>query len=230
MARRKNPSGGLIVLAAMVGLPLMLFGGSPKPTPTLSPSSQSVAFYEAPVPRPQLTETAPQAAPQNAVHVKVFVSGRRVPMRSEPDAKADILDRVDNGLEVAEIQRRDAWVLVEHPVTARRGWISAKRITLSRPPENQSEKKRDEKIKTAPVIALSAAAITAILLRESQAEYHSHAPCACPSDRDRAGRACGKRSAWSRPGGYAPLCFASDVTPAMIAAFRDRRGTQEATR
>ena len=32
----------------------------------------------------------------------------------------------------------------------------------------------------------------------------------------RNGSACGGRSAWSRQGGYAPLCYENDVTPAMI--------------
>jgi hypothetical protein len=43
--------------------------------------------------------------------------------------------------------------------------------------------------------------------------------CACPYNTDRGGRRCGGRSAYSRPGGYAPICFASDVTKDMIAAF-----------
>ena len=44
--------------------------------------------------------------------------------------------------------------------------------------------------------------------------------CPCPYNVDRAGRRCGARSAYSRPGGYEPLCYASDVTAPMIAAFR----------
>jgi hypothetical protein len=51
-------------------------------------------------------------------------------------------------------------------------------------------------------------------------QYHSHAPCACPYDVARNGSSCGKRSAYNRPGGYAPLCFATDVTAGMIADFR----------
>jgi hypothetical protein len=33
-------------------------------------------------------------------------------------------------------------------------------------------------------------------------------PCACPEDRDSAGRRCGKRSAWSKEGGASPMCNA----------------------
>jgi len=46
--------------------------------------------------------------------------------------------------------------------------------------------------------------------------------CPCPYNVDRGGRRCGKRSAYSRPGGAAPICYEEDVTPAMIEAFRKR--------
>lgn len=58
------------------------------------------------------------------------------------------------------------------------------------------------------------------LIRESIASYSGS--CPCPYNRDRAGRLCGRRSAYSRPGGYAPLCYAHDVTPAMVRAARGR--------
>ena len=44
--------------------------------------------------------------------------------------------------------------------------------------------------------------------------------CPCPYNTDRAGRSCGKRSAYSKPGGYAPLCYPADVTPEMIQQYR----------
>ena len=42
--------------------------------------------------------------------------------------------------------------------------------------------------------------------------------CPCPYNTDHAGRKCGKRSAYSRPGGEAPLCFEGDVTEEMVSA------------
>lgn len=44
--------------------------------------------------------------------------------------------------------------------------------------------------------------------------------CPCPENRDSAGRRCGKRSAYNRPGGAEPLCYQKDVTREMIADFR----------
>jgi hypothetical protein len=39
----------------------------------------------------------------------------------------------------------------------------------------------------------------------------------------RNGHACGGRSAYSRPGGYAPICYSQDVTPEMIRRWRAQR-------
>lgn len=60
------------------------------------------------------------------------------------------------------------------------------------------------------------AAIKQRLIRQSIAGYPSS--CPCPYSIDRAGRRCGARSAYSRPGGYAPLCYPGDITAAMVRA------------
>jgi hypothetical protein len=50
-------------------------------------------------------------------------------------------------------------------------------------------------------VALTAAAIAAIIVQASRAQYHAGGrPCACPDDTMRNGRACGGRSA------YCPRC------------------------
>jgi hypothetical protein len=62
--------------------------------------------------------------------------------------------------------------------------------------------------------ALTAAAIAAIIVQASRAQYHARGkPCACPDDTMRNGRACGGRSAYSRPRGAAPLCYPTDGRP-----------------
>jgi hypothetical protein len=62
--------------------------------------------------------------------------------------------------------------------------------------------------------------VTQELIRESIAKYPG--TCPCPYNIDRAGHKCGRRSAYSRPGGYSPLCFASDVTKEMVEEYRKR--------
>ena len=60
-----------------------------------------------------------------------------------------------------------------------------------------------------------------IIIQRSIAAYNATGhPCACPYQSDRAGHSCGRRSAYSRPGGAAPLCYPEDVTPGMIADWR----------
>lgn len=59
------------------------------------------------------------------------------------------------------------------------------------------------------------------LINRSIAAYPGN--CPCPYNVDRAGRQCGRRSAYSKRGGYAPLCYPADVTPEMIASYRDRQ-------
>lgn len=63
--------------------------------------------------------------------------------------------------------------------------------------------------------------IRGILINESRMNYPGN--CPCPDNLDRAGRRCGKRSAYSKPGGYAPLCYPVDVTREMIERFKRER-------
>jgi hypothetical protein len=56
------------------------------------------------------------------------------------------------------------------------------------------------------------------IIQESLASYPG--PCPCPYNTMRNGRACGGRSAYSRPGGYSPVCYDTDVTDAMIRQYR----------
>lgn len=59
------------------------------------------------------------------------------------------------------------------------------------------------------------------IIRQSIASYAGN--CPCPYNTDRAGRRCGARSAYSRPGGASPKCFASDVSDAEVQRYRQAR-------
>lgn len=67
---------------------------------------------------------------------------------------------------------------------------------------------------------LTDAAIAQILIEDSIANYSGN--CPCPYNAARNGSRCGKRSAYSRPGGYSPLCFKEDVTKEMVQEYRAR--------
>lgn len=44
--------------------------------------------------------------------------------------------------------------------------------------------------------------------------------CACPFNSARNGSSCGRRSAWSRAGGYSPVCYKREVTKEMLNTWR----------
>jgi len=67
--------------------------------------------------------------------------------------------------------------------------------------------------------ALSDARIREMLIQESIDAYSGS--CPCPYSTARNGSRCGRRSAYSRPGGEAPLCYAKDVSDPMVRAYRD---------
>jgi len=59
------------------------------------------------------------------------------------------------------------------------------------------------------------------IISQSIAAYSGS--CACPYSQDRAGRNCGRRSAYSKPGGSRPLCYLDDVTAEMVRRQRERQ-------
>lgn len=71
----------------------------------------------------------------------------------------------------------------------------------------------------APQPAKTDAEIKQAIIKESIAAYRGN--CPCPYNVDRAGRRCGARSAYSRPGGASPICYDKDVTQAMIDNYRN---------
>jgi hypothetical protein len=56
------------------------------------------------------------------------------------------------------------------------------------------------------------------IIKESISGYSGS--CPCPYNKAKNGSNCGGRSAYSRGGGAAPLCYAKDVTDAMVADWR----------
>lgn len=83
---------------------------------------------------------------------------------------------------------------------------------------NDGHLKRDETCVT--IAAATDAEIRELLVQRSIAAYSGS--CACPFNTDRAGRRCGARSAYSRPGGAAPACYESDITDEAVKALRKK--------
>ena len=76
-----------------------------------------------------------------------------------------------------------------------------------------------------PAVArsMSDTEIRQAVVQDSIASYPGQ--CPCPYSAMRNGAACGGRSAYSRPGGYAPICYSSDVSEGMVQTYR--RGHEE---
>ncbi|WP_199782031.1 hypothetical protein [Cronobacter sakazakii] len=68
--------------------------------------------------------------------------------------------------------------------------------------------------------ALSDDQVKEQIIQESIDNYSGN--CPCPYNAMRNGRACGGRSAWSRAGGYSPICYKREVTAEMIREWRER--------
>lgn len=76
---------------------------------------------------------------------------------------------------------------------------------------------------SAKIVQVSDDAIKEKIIEQSlQRYYNNHGPCACPYDTTRNGRSCGRRSAYSRPGGESPICYKEDVTKQMIQDYKNR--------
>ena len=98
---------------------------------------------------------------------------------------------------------------------AQTGALASKPATPSAPESQQKPTDRE---------VLTDAAIAVLLIATSIASYRAMGkPCACPNDRMRNGRRCGDNSAWSRPGGFKPLCYPSDITAGMIETYRAKK-------
>lgn len=62
--------------------------------------------------------------------------------------------------------------------------------------------------------------IKRLIIQQSIRSYSGS--CPCPYNYDKAGRRCGGRSAYSRPGGASPICYEEQISDALIESYRKR--------
>ncbi|CAK6500123.1 hypothetical protein PANPA_00048 (plasmid) [Pantoea sp. Nvir] len=65
--------------------------------------------------------------------------------------------------------------------------------------------------------------IRQLIIEDSIASYPG--VCACPFNSARNGSSCGRRSAWSKQGGYAPVCYKKEVSKEMVDEWRKNNDT-----
>ncbi len=200
--------------------PIFQVPAIPAPATAVAVTPAPVTVARSPIPPAHIQAPSISIQPKAEESKPVYVSGNRVALRKAPDAKSEVLDRLNDGFSLEQIERKTDWVHVRHPLTRVEGYVASARLRDTPPVKKEEEVKSPSKKETA--VVLTAAAITAILIAESVASYRASRPCACPYNETRTGASCGSRSAWSRPGGASPLCYASDITPEMIAGYRAR--------
>lgn len=71
-----------------------------------------------------------------------------------------------------------------------------------------------------PANALTDDEIRIVLIRQSISSYSGR--CPCPYNVTRNGSRCGKRSAYSRPGGARPYCYLRDVPQLAVERYKRR--------
>jgi uncharacterized protein YraI len=134
-----------------------------------------------------------------------YVTASALNVRAGPGPEEPLVGRLARGAEVRVHERADGWVRVEALSAGPQGWVADRYLAGEWPAAPQ----------------LSDAAVRRRLMEESLSYYSGS--CPCPYNYDRGGRRCGGRSAYSRPGGASPLCYASDVPQSMVDAYRARR-------
>ncbi|WP_133745758.1 MULTISPECIES: hypothetical protein [Pantoea] len=63
--------------------------------------------------------------------------------------------------------------------------------------------------------------IRQLIIEDSIASYPG--VCACPFNTARNGSSCGRRSAWSKQGGYSPICYKKEVSKEMVDEWRKNK-------
>jgi hypothetical protein len=69
---------------------------------------------------------------------------------------------------------------------------------------------------------LTDADIRKLIIQQSISSYQGN--CPCPYNTASNGSSCGRRSAYSRPGGASPLCYPDDISQEMVDQYRRSHG------
>jgi len=173
-------------------------------------------------PRSSTTASSPGASNRQAVETRVlYVTASSLNVRAQPETGAAVLLSAPRGTPVIAIRQVSGWYEV-HLNNGSTGWMSADYLSdqAPTPPRATEAQPAQRFVQQQP--SYDRNAVIRAILTLSRRSYSGS--CACPDDRDRAGRRCGARSAYSKPGGASPLCYAGDVTQRMIDDYLARQG------
>ncbi len=148
----------------------------------------------------------------------IFVTGRSVRVRRGPGTTFQQIASFKRGQKLVFLgDQNGLWKKIRGGNVT--GWMHGDYLSSEPPNVSKVRTQPRTQAKSKSKIGPSDSEIKQQIIRQSISQYTGN--CACPFNRDRAGRRCGKRSAWSRPGGASPICYESDVTTAMLRRWRN---------
>lgn len=225
--------GGIWKFMAGVVVAYWIFGGDDDPQQTKTVSIQPTTTLQTikpiakpspiSVPQPNTTSKLRQQLetkikkdnPKPTYSPKsMYVDASRLNVRNGPDKTNKVVWTLKRDQKVLVINKSGDWLQVKGNRFS--GWVFGTYLTNNPAPKPQIAKR-----KASTNSGLSTSKIKNLLIKRSHAYYSGN--CPCPYNTTRAGRRCGKRSAYSRPGGASPLCYPSDVSASMVAEYRARQ-------
>ena len=210
MARRRSGALGWIIL--------LIFGWGTYSALTSHPTNSTVQDNDV-IAEPLFSPPAQTEVNQSSTASRskiLYVSASTLNVRATPSGNGTVLLSVPRGTSVVAVSQRGGWYEVKL-TNGTTGWMNANYLSEAAP----KTEVRVAAPPPPPKKQVDTSAVVQALIAQSQAAYPGN--CACPYNTDRAGRSCGRRSAWSKGGGYAPLCYPQDVTSQMIADYLARR-------
>jgi SH3-like domain-containing protein len=167
-----------------------------------------------------MPRSQPAQAPNEKVDDEVYlvVTASRVNQRRGPSTAYGVMGQLNQGARVRLVESSGGWARIVSSLG--NGWMSSQYLTSARPSTIQPQPRQSVRLVAVPTSRELQQARAAII-RQSIAGYSGS--CPCPYNADRAGRRCGSRSAWSRPGGYNPICYDSDVSESRIQTYLARQ-------
>lgn len=231
---------GLFLIGALVGQDDDPNAATAKTEVFDAPSTGSVALPNskqkietfAALPQPAgLAKPASPRVRRPAVTAKpapsfTYVTGTRVNLRTGPSTDNKRLGAFDYGTKLVVLETQNDWSRVSGSLngTPVSGWMSRKYLNTTKPALRAAVPAPQRKRQIASPSSSDITAARQAIIRQSIANYSGS--CPCNYNRDRAGRRCGKRSAWARPGGASPICYESDVTRSHLVAYFRRMGRE----
>lgn len=212
MAKRGSSSGSWIVVALVVLALSQCFKATDSGTPSNTAARQPTV-YTSPAPR-SIAPAAPVAPSPSTSGTQVrYVTASTLNVRSGPSTGSDVIGKLQTGQQVTVIGREGDWLFVE--AGAGQGWVSGQYTSTSLP---AAPTPTPPPAPQPPTVAnVDRSGVVQQIIERSIRSYSGN--CPCPYNTDRAGRRCGQRSAYSKPGGRSPICYREQVTAAMIDAF-----------